>query len=649
MALTRIQLTQINSQISGSSAVSDSLSAGSSLAQQQSLAGDLNALRSQLKRISGTSNWYDAVSGSQGLSNIYAFVRAGASPSDAAFQGAISSVGNASVGGTLGVTGAATFSSTLQAGASTLSSVTVSGATALNGGLTMDSNKFTVADGSGDTMIAGTLGVAGAVSLSGGAVISNLAVPGTGSFVGNLSTQGNATVAGTLAAGASTLSSVTVSGAAALNGGLTMDSNKFVVADGTGNTTIAGTLSVADAVSLSGGAVISNLAVPGTGSFVGALSTQGNASVGGTLGVTGAATFSSTLAAGASTLASAGITGNATVGGTLGVTGASSFSSATFSGIVDMNAALSASAIKIDGDTVGRLYVVGADGAMEDHGNLEYDGSQLKVTGNFLATGNAQINGDLLVKGAMTYIETSNMVVKDAFIYLATGSNGAVDSGLVLSKGAGASHDLVIGQDGGAGEVIFAKVAYNSSLDSPADLGGAQLVPAWMSEVKLGGVEDALSGSLKHNAAGIKLESAAGKEISVTAASELYLGANGFSLSLGSSAEYSAFDSAFAATSIVGALNELESAVQALEGSSNAKVVLTQANVNGSRELSWAASGYSLGTPSHDNVEVYLNGVLLAFGYDLESSVGSTKVTLVQALYDSLDADDVFVVCLRGV
>jgi len=44
--------------------------------------------------------------------------------------------------------------------------LTVTGATALNGGLTMDSNKFTVSDTSGNTAIAGTLAVAGATTLA---------------------------------------------------------------------------------------------------------------------------------------------------------------------------------------------------------------------------------------------------------------------------------------------------------------------------------------------------------------------------------------------------------------------------------------------------------------------------------------------------
>ena len=108
-------------------------------------------------------------------------------------------------------------------------SLTVTGATALNGGLTMDTNKFTVADSTGNVSTAGTL---------------------------------------------------TVTGATALNGGLTMDTNKFTVADGTGNTLIAGTLGVTGNVSVN------------TNKFTVAAST-GNTSIAGTLNVDGVSTLDS--------------------------------------------------------------------------------------------------------------------------------------------------------------------------------------------------------------------------------------------------------------------------------------------------------------------------------------------------------------------
>lgn len=46
------------------------------------------------------------------------------------------------------------------------STLTVTGATVLNGGLAMDTNKFTVADTSGNTLIAGTLNVSGTSTLA---------------------------------------------------------------------------------------------------------------------------------------------------------------------------------------------------------------------------------------------------------------------------------------------------------------------------------------------------------------------------------------------------------------------------------------------------------------------------------------------------
>jgi hypothetical protein len=52
-------------------------------------------------------------------------------------------------------------------GLATLASATVTGATALDGGLTMGTDKFTVANATGNTAIGGTLDVANAASFSG--------------------------------------------------------------------------------------------------------------------------------------------------------------------------------------------------------------------------------------------------------------------------------------------------------------------------------------------------------------------------------------------------------------------------------------------------------------------------------------------------
>ena len=102
--------------------------------------------------------------------------------------GTLAVTGNTAIAGPLGVTGESTLASVLVTGASTLASVLVTGATEINGGLTCDTNAFTVADHSGNTATRGTLDVLGATTLT-----------------GDLAANGNTVVAGTLSvAGATT-------------------------------------------------------------------------------------------------------------------------------------------------------------------------------------------------------------------------------------------------------------------------------------------------------------------------------------------------------------------------------------------------------------------------------------------------------------
>jgi hypothetical protein len=419
-----------------------------------------------------------------------------------------------------------------------------------------------------------------------------------------------------------------------------MDTNKFVVSDGTGNTLVGGTFQSMGAATLS-----STLAVTGGATLSSTLSVTGGASLMSSLGVMGPTSFANATNAfnalqvtGSNGLS---VTSGATVGGALSVTGAS-----TFGGIVDANAGLSASLIKIDGDVAQRLYIVDADGSIKDESKLVFDGSDLSITGGLRVSGNAQVDGDLLVKGAFTYIETENMKVKDAFIYLATGSNGSVDSGIVLSKGAGGAWDLIVGQDGGAGELVFAKVAHNSAGDSPADLNGAALVPAWISSVKIGAAEGDLSGSLAVAAEGVTLSSAAGKDLSVSAAADLLLSANGnAAISFADAAQVP--DASFAASTVVGMLNELRQDLDSANSGGNlTKVAYAGTAVNsGTGVLSFV--GQTLSSADHKLVDVFLNGVLMAPGYDL-TAVAVGSVTFASSIASSLIADDVIVVVARG-
>jgi len=664
MAISRIQ----QSQISGSLSYLDNLAMGSGLSNKTKLSDDLNALRSLIKDVKGSSAWYDAAS--QDLSEIYAAMHA--QGSGAAFQGAIATVGSASIGAALNVTGAATLSSTLSAGASTLSSLVVSGngtvggtlgvqgitqltatsnfanglfvtgSNGLNVGNDLAEPQFQVEqDGSMTVKAAASiqslsvtgssgLAVVGASALAGGATAANLVVAGTGSFGGavsmasTLGVSGNSQLAsvdvgGGFGSSGVTISSagniqadgtLTVSGLATLDGGLVMDANKFTVANGTGNTVIGGTLSVEGASTLASVTVTSA------------------ASVGATLGVTGASTLGGSLSvAGASSLNSLSVTGSSG----LAVVGASAFAG----GATAANLAVAGTGSF--GGAVSMASTLGVTGAATLSSTLSAGASTLS---SLLVTGNAQVQGDLLVQGSFTYIETDNMKVKDAFIYLATGSNGSVDSGIVLSKGAGASYDLVVGQDGGAGEIIFAQVAHNSEGISPADLNGSSLVPAWLSNVKLGGVEGSLSGSLAASAAGVALTSPAGKGIAIAATSALSLASNGNAAINFADAEQA--PSGFSATTIVGMLNELRAAAS---GGSLAKASYASSNFAGN-VLTFSGQG-TLAAAQHKFIDVYLNGVLMAPSRDL-TALTTTAVTFDSSIVSALTADDVIVVITRG-
>ena len=265
-------------------------------------------------------------------------------------------------------------------------------------------------------------------------------------------------------------------------GGTTAAAADFTTMDASGNATVGGTFAVTGATTLS-----STLDVTGAAGIDGdfdintnkftVASASGNTAVAGTLGVTGATTLSSTL----------GVTGNTTVGGTLGVTGESTLASATVSDL-----------------TSGRVVLAGTSGALEDSGNLTFDGSTLTVTGaatvstnlsvngnttlgdaatdtvtitadvasniipsadstyslgdssNYWShgyidavttTGNVIIGGDLTVNGTTTTISTTNTVVADLLMELGNGTTGTPsnDAGIVIERGS--SDNAFIGWD----------------------------------------------------------------------------------------------------------------------------------------------------------------------------------------------------------
>lgn len=89
----------------------------------------------------------------------------------------------------IGAIGAATPSSlAVTAGATVGTTLTVTGATALNGGITMDTSKFSVTDTSGNTYINGTLVANGATTLSNTLTVASTATFSTNVTIGGVPT-----------------------------------------------------------------------------------------------------------------------------------------------------------------------------------------------------------------------------------------------------------------------------------------------------------------------------------------------------------------------------------------------------------------------------------------------------------------------------
>ena len=258
--------------------------------------------------------------------------------------------------------------------------------------------KFSVAGGTGDTLITGTLGVTGNTTLS------------------------------TL-----DVSTIDTTGATSIGGTFNVGTNKFTVLSNSGNLDMAGTLDVA------GRTIIDDtLQVTQNVDFDSDLNVDGNTQIDGTLTVDSATTikdnvivrgstktlklqngsnqdkitFHSTSGnaeiTGLSTLGSLGVTNNTTIGGTLGVTGQIT---GNVTGALTGNAD-SASLVDVTETAATNLdffptFVSATSGNTEirtDSTNLKYNQSSNRLTvTNFRSTTDFEVQGNLTITGAITY------------------------------------------------------------------------------------------------------------------------------------------------------------------------------------------------------------------------------------------------------
>jgi len=601
--------------------------------------------------------------------------------------GSISGSGAMQAGGALTVGGAAAFNSSMSvAGAAAFnSSMTLTGSFAMTGSM----------DVSGSALFRNGLEIAGdALEITG-----SFAVTGSTSFDGSVKLVGDVAkrlyIVGDDGAVKDEAKLVFNGSTLFVTGGLDVSSG-LTVAGVTVNTSVADFNAgiTADVIKIDGDVAQRLYIVGASGELndeekltfngsafkvTGVVSGSGNFQAGGSLAVAGAASLSSTL----------GVTGLATLNNGLTVNSAAA----------DFNAGITANEIKIDSDVAQRLYIVGASGELNDEEKLTFDGSAFKVTGAVSGSGNFQaggtltvagaaslnstlavagaadlngaldvagqvdlaasgvatnvrgtlsvaqaanfsnnvvVAGDLFVNGTTTYINTSEVRVADAFMYLATGSLGTTDSGIVLHGGAGVGMDLVMGQDGGAGEFIFGKGSRGP--DGNGEMDGIELVPAWMSELKLGSQEGLFSGSLALSGSDLKVKSASGALKLVAFGDEEF--------SVAADTQMSAFQTQFgSSTTLVGAILGLAGvggASSFRKGKISGSAISTQ--YGGTLDFSSVGALRATGDAAA-GMDVYLNGVLLVQGDDY-TVAAVDEITFVAGF--RVVADDSIVVVIRN-
>lgn len=274
-------------------------------------------------------------------------------------------------------------------GSTLTGALTVAGVTALNGGLTMDSNKFTVADTSGNVATAGTLAVTGTSALTG-----NVTAGGTLAVTGNTTVGGTLVPTGVLTADAGVVvDNITIDGTEIdlSSGDLTVDVAGDIILDADGGDVLIkdGGTQYAALTNTSGNLIVKS------GSTTAATFSGANVDFAGTVDVTGAGTFDSTVAV-------------------AGVLSPASHVDMTDAGQIKLGT---------DDDMLvyhdgSNGYVTNATGALK----IATEASGIAVTighttSEVTVADNLTITGNLTVNGTQTVVDTVTMNAENAVVF----------------------------------------------------------------------------------------------------------------------------------------------------------------------------------------------------------------------------------------
>lgn len=674
MSLTKLQ----QSQISGSLELNDTMAV--LVGENRTLIDDLNSLRTQIRKIQGTSAWTDNLSGSQDLADIYAGMRVDAATGIVNLMEDVYVADDAFVSGSLEVLGFVEFKDNLKVGGdlqimgNDLSGSAggnmrfeAGGDVSIAGDLKVEGNEIKASDNavaltlaSADVRVAGDLTVGGndIKSWDGNAATTALTLTNADVEVkGDLKITGNdiksstgATVFTLADASATVAGNLTVSGDLVISGDTTIvDTQNLLVKDpiiGLGyasgaNGPTEGPDGDRGLVFSLGGAEGNNVAAFWDNSeaefrFARTANTPSDSAI-------NAASWVN-LRAGNITLADNGISGSAggnmrlmsggdvefagdlvilgdqisgSSGGHITLQAGGNVRIAGDLEVADGKITLTNGAT-IDSETPGKLMLT--EDLVELSGDLKVGGDEIKSsTGDTVFTlagasatveGNLVVDGDFVVNGAMTIVNTNNLVVKDAIVGLgyASGANGpteitpAGDRGFVFSVPEANNVATFWDHDSSKFKMVF----------TDSEPGAAGINEVGYANFHAGIVysQAGFSGSLT------KLVDGA----------DYLLAGVGITLSTGSNG----------AITISGASN------------SYAKGYFGNGDLVGN-VLTFSSLG-TLSAAVDKNVDVYLNGALLAQGAGRDvTAIGTTSVTLDSTLASSLTSDDVITVVLRGL
>ena len=612
MKLTKLQ----QGQISGSLSMNDDMQVLAG--ENRTLVDDLNALRTQIRKIQGTDSWTAALSGSQDLADIYAAMRVNGDV--ASFQNDVHVADDAFVSGSLEVSGSVDFLADLVVG----------------GDLTVEGGKITLSNGAViDSEVAGELKLdedlvkvtgdfevqGGKITLTNGAAIDSevagelkldedlVKVTGDFEVQGGKITMSNGAVIDSEVAGELKLdeSLVKMTGDLEVQGGkITMSNGAVIDSESAGElkldedlVKVTGDFEVQGGkITMSNGAVIDSEVAGELKLDEDLVKMTGDLEVqGGKITLTNGAAIDSEVA-GELKLDEdlVKVTGDFEVQG----------------GKITMS-----NGAVIDSEVAGELKL--DESLVKVTGDLQVDGNDIKSsTGDTVFTlagngatvaGNLVVSGDFVVNGDMMTVNTTNLEVKDAIVGFgyASGSSEEVDGdrGFIFSRN---GDNTTMFWDDSAQEFKFAFTSDSPSTGSISTTSYADFRAGIISS------EMGFSGSLTHLVDG----------------SSYMIAGVGISISTGSNG----------AITISGASNSYNKGY--LAGNSGH----ISAGV-----LDFAAAGFgTLSSAVDKNVDVYLNGALLAYGAGRDvTAISTTTVTLDAGLAGSLTPDDVVTVVLRSL